>query len=135
MAGIVGTVGKVGVYGFAAIGLSQTVWFGVKAYQGHDPGAEQRSKAAGKRAAFAAAAAGSAAAPSCRAGTAVASAQLSSAATADRSVCCRAVEDGAMVTASLEVRAPPPLLLRRCASAAELSWCTGRSTWAATCGA
>lgn len=54
MAGIVGTVGKVGVYGFAAIGLSQTVWFGVKAYQGHDPGAEQRSKAAGKRAAFAA---------------------------------------------------------------------------------
>ena len=57
MAGIVGTVGKVGVYGFAAIGLSQTVWFGVKAYQGHDPGAEQRSKAAGKHAAFAAAAA------------------------------------------------------------------------------
>ena len=62
MAGIVGTVGKVGVYGFAAIGLSQTVWFGVKAYQGHDPGAEQRSKAAGKRCFRRCAAAGSAAA-------------------------------------------------------------------------
>ena len=48
MAGIASKAGRAGVYGFAALGFSQTVWFGVKAMQNHDPSAEVRTKAASK---------------------------------------------------------------------------------------
>ena len=48
MAGVASKLKAAGVYGFAAIGFSQTVWFGVKALQNHDPAAEVRTKAASK---------------------------------------------------------------------------------------
>jgi hypothetical protein len=46
MAGLASKLKAAGVYGFAAIGFSQTLWFGVKAMQNHDPSAEVRTKAA-----------------------------------------------------------------------------------------
>ena len=49
MAGMAGKIGQVGVLGFAAVGFSQTVWFGVKAMQNHDPGGETRTRAASTR--------------------------------------------------------------------------------------
>ena len=46
MAGMGYRLGQAGVGIFAAVGVSQTVWFGVKAMQNHDPGAETRTRAA-----------------------------------------------------------------------------------------
>lgn len=83
MAGLASKLKAAGVYGFAAIGFSQTVWFGVKAMQNYDPSVQDRTKAASKSAC-----------------TADASLPFHS-----RPADCAfamAVEDGAMVTASLE---------------------------------